>query len=145
VNTLPTLRIARPVRDLDRAEAMYVAGLDLARLSRFGGPGHAGFAGSILGWRGAPWHLEFTVCADHPVAPVSTAEDLLVLYIEDEVEWTTRCAAMRDAGFCEVEPFNPWWSERGHTFVCADGYRTVLRHGGWPSRATAPAMAPAAA
>lgn len=132
---LPTLRIARPVRDLDRAEAMYLAGLGLSRLSRFGG--HAGFSGTILGWPGAPWHLEFTVCAEHPVAPSGTAEDLLVLYLEDEAGWAARCAAMRDAGFREVEPFNPWWADRGHTFVCADGYRTVLRHGTWPARGAA--------
>jgi hypothetical protein len=130
VSALPTLRIARPVADLARAERQYSAGLGLVRLSGFAG--HTGFSGVILGWPGAPWHLEFTVCAEHPVAPATTPEDLLVVYLPDEAQWQQRCAAMRSAGFGEEAPFNPWWADRGFTFVCADGYRTVVRHGSWP-------------
>jgi hypothetical protein len=127
----PTLRIARPVSDLVRAEAQYGAGLDLDRLARF--EGHSGFSGVILGWPGASWHLEFTVYAPHPVVVQTTAEDLLVLYIADTEDWQQRCAAMRAAGFAEVPPFNPWWADGGSTFVCDDGYRTVLHHGRWPA------------
>jgi catechol 2,3-dioxygenase-like lactoylglutathione lyase family enzyme len=133
VNALPTLRIARPVADLARAERQYTAGLGLKALSRF--EGHTGFSGVILGWPGAPWHLEFTACAEHPVRPQTTVEDLLVFYLPDEADWQARCTAMRAAGFGEEAPFNPWWADRGVSFVCADGYRTVVRHGRWPAAA----------
>jgi catechol 2,3-dioxygenase-like lactoylglutathione lyase family enzyme len=126
----PTLRIARPVRDLERSVAMYRAGLDLVELGRFAD--HDGFDGVMLGLPGSRWHLEFTACRHHPVAPAPTAEDLLVFYLPDEAAWRDGCARLRAAGFAEVEPFNPYWGVRGRSFACLDGYRTVLQHSDWP-------------
>jgi hypothetical protein len=129
----PHLRIARPVSDLIRAENQYVEGLGLMVLGRFAG--HEGFDGVMLGLPGATWHLEFTVCRAHPVAPAPTAEDLLVLYLPERSEWEQRCQQLQGAGFVPIEPANPWWQRQGRTFACADGYRVVLQQGAWPDAA----------
>jgi uncharacterized glyoxalase superfamily protein PhnB len=65
------------------------------------------------------------------VVPAPTAEDLAVLYIRDTADWTVACARMIDAGFTEVEPFNPYWKKRGRTFEDPDGYRVVLQNDAW--------------
>jgi len=126
----PHLRIARPVSDLARAETQYVEGLGLQVLGRFAG--HDGFDGVMLGLQGAGWHLEFTFCRTHPVAPAPTAEDLLVLYLPEPGDWEQRCEQLLAAGFVAVEAFNPWWQRQGRSFACADGYRVVLQQGAWP-------------
>lgn len=123
------LRIARPVRDLARAVAQYKQGLDLEELASF--EGHSGFDGAMLGFRGADFHFEFTVCRGHPVTPQPTPEDLFVFYVPDHQAWTKRCQAMRGAGFKEVESFNPYWSQQGCTLEDADGYRVVIQRAAW--------------
>ena len=61
---------------------MYARGLGWVRLGGF--VGHAGFDGEMVGpSEGGSYHLEFTRCREHPVAPRPTPEDLLVLYIPD--------------------------------------------------------------
>ena len=126
----PQLRIARPVGDLARAVAMYRAGLGWHVLGSF--VDHAGFDGVMLGLAGAPYHLEFTRCRHHPVAPTPTAEDLLVLYLPIEAEWQAGAARLLAAGFSAVTAFNPYSDHHGRTYVDADGYRVVLQHGAWP-------------
>ena len=124
-----TLRIARPVSDLERAAAMYRLGLGLREIGRFAD--HDGFDGVMLGTTGLGWHLEFTRCRAHPVRPAPTPEDLLVLYLPERAEWEAACASMRAAGFAEVEPFNPYWGRRARSFADADGYRVVLEPSAW--------------
>ena len=75
------LRIARPVRDLNRTQTMYCAGLDLRVIGRF--KDHEGFDGVMLGNSGVHYHFEFTRCCQHPVIPAPTPEDLVVFYIAD--------------------------------------------------------------
>jgi len=123
------LRIARPVRDLERAATMYAQGLGLAELGRFAD--HDGFDGVMLGADGLDYHLELTCCRAHPVAPAPTPEDLLVLYIPDPGEWRERCERMLTAGFVAVAPFNPYWARHGRTFADGDGYRVVLQQADW--------------
>lgn len=123
------LRIARPVSDLARAAAMYREGLGLRELARF--EDHAGFDGVMLGYDGAGWHLEFTHCRTHPVAPAPTAEDLVVLYLPEEAGWEAANARMASAGFRAVTSFNPYWDARGRTWEDADGYRVVLQQAAW--------------
>ena len=65
------------------------------------------------------------------MAPAPTPEDLLVFYEPDAQAWASRCRALLGAGFEEVEPFNPYWAERGRTFQDADGYRVVLQQATW--------------
>lgn len=137
----PHLRLARPVTDLERAEAQYVDGLGLRPVGRF--ENHDGFDGVMLAYDDSAWHLEFTVCRDHPVAPAPTAEDLLVLYLPDEAEWSRRCATLVGAGFVPVTPFNPWWQRHGRSFADADGYRVVLCRAAWEAAPAGP-DAPAA-
>ncbi len=127
------LRIARPVTDLAAAVARYRSGLGLEELGRF--VDHDGFDGVMLGLPGAGYHLEFTVCRAHAVTPAPTPEDLLVFYVPHRPAWLARCAAMRDAGFREVAPFNPYWARQGCTFEDADGYRVVIQQGDWAPQA----------
>ncbi len=119
------LRVARPVRDLERARQMYCRGLGLEVIGSF--QNHAGFDGVMLGVPGADYHFELTCCRDHPVRPTPTPEDLLVFYLPSEADWQTGCANMSAAGFRQVRSFNPYWDVRGRTFEDDDGYRIVLQ------------------
>lgn len=123
------LRIARPVSDLPRAVSLYRHGLSLEELGRFAD--HEGFDGVMLGEPGGPFHFEFTVFRPHRVRPAPTPEDLLVFYVPDAGEWEHRCALMREAGFAEVAPFNPYWARQGRTFEDFDGYRVVIQRARW--------------
>ena len=129
----PHLRIARPVSDLPRAVTMYQTALGLREVGRFAD--HEGFDGVMLApaEAGAGYHFEFTLCRSHPVAPTPTPEDLWVFYEEPAEAWARRCRAMLDAGFREVEAFNPYWSRLGRSFEDPDGYRVVIQHAAWPS------------
>ncbi|MDR7928297.1 hypothetical protein RIE95_15125 [Acidithiobacillus thiooxidans] len=124
-----TIRVARPVTDLDRSVTMYKHGLGLSVFSTFSD--HGGFDGVMLGNPGSEFHLEFTFCRHHQVIPAPTQEDLLVFYMPDRDAWAHRCAALLSAGFLEVQSFNPYWSERGRTFEDADGYRVVIQQAAW--------------
>lgn len=123
------LRIARPVTNLPRAQSMYCQGLGLRVLGGF--EDHDGFDGAMLGSPGSGYHLEFTCCRTHPVAPAPTAEDLVVFYIPGAPEWEAACANMLAAGFRPVASFNPYWDVRGRTFEDFDGYRVVLQNAAW--------------
>ena len=123
------LRIARPVSDLARSCAMYRDGLGLRVLGSF--EDHAGFDGVMLGLDGAGWHLEFTHCRTHPVAPAPTAEDLVVLYLPEAAGWEAANARRAAAGFRPVSSFNPYWDARGRTWEDPDGYRVVLQNAAW--------------
>ncbi len=128
---VPHLRVARPVTDLQRSEALYAAGLGWQRLGHF--VDHEGFDGVMLGIPGGAWHVEFTVCRTHPVTPAPTPEDLLVIYLPDKPDWERQCGRMLAAGFRHVESLNPYWEQSGRTFVDHDGYRVVLQCAAWVS------------
>jgi len=123
------LRIARPVSDLERSVTQYRRGLDLDDLGRF--QDHEGFDGVILGAPDMAYHLEFTFCRTHPLRPTPTVDDLLVFYVPERAEWVQACARMRDAGFNEVSPFNPYWQGRGRSFRDHDLYNVVLEQSAW--------------
>ena len=112
---------------------MYCSGLGLRVIGRF--DDHEGFDGVMLGNPGQGHHFEFTRCRAHPVKPTPTPEDLIVFYLPEPSEWRKVCSLMLQAGFVEVPPFNPYWQQRGRTFVDHDGYRTVLEraHPGRPA------------
>jgi hypothetical protein len=107
---IPHLRIARPVKNLAQTLEQYRSGLGLSELYAFND--HAGFSGIMLGFPCAGWHFEFTTCFHHPVEPINTLENLIVLYYPDEKEWAKRCKRMTEAGW-EVMSFNPYWEKRG--------------------------------
>lgn len=123
------LRIARPVSNLDRSVQQYKVGLSLEQIGSF--DEHDGFAGVMLGKTGEPFHFEFTFCRAHPVKPSPTVEDLLVFYVPDNGDWQECCRRMQQAGFVEVPPFNPYWSQRGRSFRDNDGYIVVIQQSSW--------------
>lgn len=123
------MRIARPVTRLDRTFQMYSQGLGLQKIAEFND--HDGFNGIMMGREDLGWHLEFTLCQYHPVQPLHTEEDLLVLYYPDETEWRQACERMAAAGFKLTTSFNPYWDVNGRTFVDADGYRVVVQNKAW--------------
>lgn len=108
---------------------MYRRGLGLAELGRF--VDHDGFDGIMLGHLKHPWHLEFTRREGHTAGRAPTEDNLLVLYLPDEEEWTEACAALESAGFVRVTAFNPYWDRSGATFEDLDGYRVVLAQREW--------------
>ncbi|HVO06934.1 MAG TPA: VOC family protein [Burkholderiaceae bacterium] len=122
------LRIARPVRDLQRTATMYRRGLRLHPLGSF--QDHAGFDGVMLGVPDAAYHFEFTR-GPEPAVPASSPEDLVVLYVPEPHEWAVLCRNMLAAGFRAVASFNPYWDVRGRTFEDADGHRIVLECARW--------------
>ncbi|ELY6346818.1 VOC family protein [Cronobacter muytjensii] len=123
------MRIARPVTDLEKSFRLWSQGLGLVKLAAF--TDHAGFSGIMLGRKDLPWHLEFTVCHDHPVAPSPGNEDLLVLYYPDNAEWQRVCASLEGAGFISTPSFNPYWDINGRTWMDHDGYRLVVQNRAW--------------
>jgi catechol 2,3-dioxygenase-like lactoylglutathione lyase family enzyme len=126
---VPTLRVARPTDDLERLLPFYVDGAGLALLARFAD--HAGFDGVMLGIPGAPYHLEFTQCRDHPAGRAPTQDNLLVFYLPERSAWEAAIARMRSAGFSPVPAFNTYWDRAGVTFEDPDGYRIVFQHAAW--------------
>lgn len=124
------IRIARPVTNLSRTQAMYLSGLGLVCLGKF--HDHEGFDGIMLGEPGAYYHFEFTSNRSHPIQPSPTPEDLLVFYVPDREKWIQRCKAMAGAGFRQVTSLNPYWERAGRTFEDLDGYRVVIQCEAWP-------------
>lgn len=129
----PTLRIARPSSDLIRVLAFYRDGLGFEVLGQFAG--HEGFDGVMLGHRGAPYHLEFTLEHGHPAPRAPSPEHLLVLYFPEPEAWTAAVERMGRAGFGPVPAHNPYWDRGGKTFEDFEGYRVVLFQGAWPRAA----------
>ena len=121
---LPTnhLRIARPSRDLQASERFWVDGVGLDVLFRVGSSAEGGHALLMVGWPDAAWHLELVSDpgGETPAAP--TEEDLLVLYLNGEV----------DAGGSRAASRNPYWDDGGVTIADPDGYRLVLTSRSWP-------------
>ncbi len=125
----PILRVARPTNDLDALLTFYREGLGLEVLARF--EGHDGFDGVILGHRGGPYHLEFTVAHGHVAPRAPTADHLLVFYLPDPDAWDAAVACLRRLGCDPVPSFNPYWDRLGLTFEDPDGYRVVLQRAAW--------------
>ena len=133
MKTLPTsqLRIARPSSDLAAAERFWVFGLGLDVLFRSGSSAAGGHALLMVGWPDAAWHLELVSDpgGETPAAP--TEEDLLVLYLDGEVDPDV-VRRLVDAGGTRVPARNPYWDRGGVTIADPDGYRLVLTSRSWP-------------
>ncbi|MDX7987233.1 VOC family protein [Xenorhabdus sp. 12] len=120
------LRIARPTDNLIEVAEMYRKGLNLTVLGDF--KDHENFDGIMLGHPNHSWHLEFTHHQNTHVGKSPTKDNLLVFYIEDELEWQEQIKSMQAAGFILVTSYNPYWDKNGKTFEDVDGYRVVLQH-----------------
>ena len=123
------MRIAKPVTNLERFFLMYSQGLELKKIAEF--KDHDGFNGIMLGREDLAWHIELTICQYHPVQPLHTEEDLLVLYYKNKKEWEQTCTRMIEAGFKMTNSFNPYWDVNGKTFTDLDGYRVVIQNKEW--------------
>ena len=123
------LRVVRPTNDIARLLPFYVDGLGCVVLAEF--VDHAGFDGVVLGFVGAPYHLEFTRQAGVLVPPAPNEEHLLALYFPDPEEHAAARSRMESAGFVRVASSNPYWDKKGVTFEDPDGYRVVLQQGAW--------------
>lgn len=108
---------------------MYTCGLGFSVLAEFAD--HAGFDGYILGFPGAPYHIEFTEEYGQIAGGAPSKDSLLVFYIGDRREWEQRCARMIAARFHAVASHNPYWDVAGRTFEDIDGYRVVLQNTQW--------------
>ncbi|MBF9237052.1 VOC family protein [Hymenobacter sp. BT683] len=126
----PILRVARPTDDLPAVVHFYCQGLGLQRLSSFSG--HNGFDGVMLGHPAWPYHFEFTHQVGHRVGRATTADNLLVFYFPDALDWQAGVQRMVDSGYSPVRSYNPYWDEHGRTFEDPDGYRVVLQQSIWP-------------
>ena len=130
---LPTshLRIARPSHDLAASERFWVDGLGLDVLFRAGSAAEGGHALLMVGWPDAAWHLELVSDPGGETPATPTEEDLLVLYLNGEVEAGV-VRRLVDAGGTRVAARNPYWDHGGVTIVDPDGYRLVLTSRSWP-------------
>jgi catechol 2,3-dioxygenase-like lactoylglutathione lyase family enzyme len=130
---LPTthLRIARPSRDLRASERFWVEGLGLEVLFRADPSAEGGHALLMVGWPDAAWHLELVSDPGGETPPAPTEEDLLVLYLNGEIDAGV-ISRLADAGGTQVSARNPYSDQGGVTIVDPDGYRLVLTSRSWP-------------
>lgn len=126
----PQMRAARPTDQLDNVVRFYRDGLGLSEVGAF--KDHDGFDGVMLGWPGAPYHLEFTHHAGHTVGRAPTQDNLIVFYLPDQSVWQATVDRMVAMGFVPVASYNPYWDRAGRTFEDPDGYRVVLQNTDWP-------------
>ena len=87
----------------------------------------------MLGRKGAPYHLEFTLRRGQGAGRAPTEDNLLVFYLTDREEWEHAVARMEELGVEAVTAFNPYWDRRGKTYEDPDGYRVVLQNAEWPA------------
>ncbi|MHB2024760.1 MAG: VOC family protein, partial [Mycobacteriales bacterium] len=125
------LRIARPSRDMQRAERFWVDGLELQVLYRTGAEAEGGQALLMLGWPEAAWHLELVDDPNGETPPSPTDEDLLVLYLGGSLD-RELISRLVEAGGRRVAARNPYWDRWAVPVVDPDGYRLVLSHPTWP-------------
>ena len=125
MHNTPTLRVARPTDDLSALLQFYREGLGMTVLYEF--KDHDGFDGVMLGWQGAPYHLEFTHAQGHMVGRAPTEDNLLIFYVPDRRDWEAAVLRMQTAGFQSTRSFNPYWDRCGRTFEDPDGYRIVIQ------------------
>jgi catechol 2,3-dioxygenase-like lactoylglutathione lyase family enzyme len=119
------LRIARPARDLEKAENFWVNGLGMQVRWRTEGDEPL----VMVGFPGAAWHIELVGDPTGP-APSPTEEDLVVLYLGEPAS-DDLLRRLTDSGGAVVRSRNPYWEQWGVTVEDPDGYRLVLSHRTW--------------
>lgn len=125
------LRLARPARDLGRAERFWVEGLGLEVLHRTDAGAEGGHALLMLAWPEAAWHLELVGDPSGETRAAPAEEDLLVLYLGGPADASV-VDRLERAGGRRVAAKNPYWDRFGVTVEDPDGYRLVLSSRSWP-------------
>lgn len=123
------LRVARPTDDIEAVVAFYRDGLDFEVIGSFGG--HGGIDGVMLGHPEYDYHLEFTHHSDGEQVEPPSANHLLVFYLPDDDRWQTTVDRLESGGYERVASDNPYWDERGATFLDPDNHRVVLENADW--------------
>lgn len=126
------IRIARHTTALAEIVAFYCDLLGLQMIGSFAA--HQGYSGVFIGPADADWHLEFTVSAGAP-EHAADADDLLLFYIPKKTKYDRIIAALKAADAKETAPRNPYWQQRGRTFLDPDGFSVVLCNREWPAAA----------
>jgi catechol 2,3-dioxygenase-like lactoylglutathione lyase family enzyme len=129
MHVITQLRVARPTDNLEEVTKFYRDGLGFSVIHRF--EDHEGFDGVMLGVPGAPYHLEFTHARGHSAGRAPTADNLLVFYLPDDLQWKNAVNRFKRSGYEPVTSFNPYWDRYGLTFEDPDGYRVVLTQETW--------------
>lgn len=118
------VRVARPTDQIEELERFYCEGIGLEKLGSF--TGHRGYTGLLIGMPDASYHLEFTQHIEGSPSPVPSKDNLLVFYIPDQQIIKTISQRLKEMGYPEVPPENPYWEEKGVTIEDPDGWRIVL-------------------
>ena len=118
------VRIARPTDKLIEIEKFYCEGIGLKKIGSF--QGHAGYTGIMIGLPNASYHLEFTEHMHGSPCPAPTKDNLLVLYMPNLESIHRIAERLREMGYPQVQPENPYWEDKGITIEDPDGWRLVL-------------------
>jgi hypothetical protein len=122
------IRIARPAAHFAAAKKFWIEGIGLDLLGETDGTAEGGHALAFLGFPLASWHLELVDTQEF--MPVSTLEDLFVIYLAAPVDEAT-IARIAAAGGTRVTARNPYWDKYGVSFKDPDGYLCVLCSRSW--------------
>ncbi|MFZ0323132.1 MAG: VOC family protein [Actinomycetes bacterium] len=117
------VRLARPVRDLQRSARFYLDVVGLEQLTSFAG--HDGFDGVILA-AGPALEIELVHGPSGLPVPTPTHEDLIVLWltVEPFLAVQRRLAAAGHPPFAHP---NPFWARNGAVaYTDPEGYVLVL-------------------
>jgi catechol 2,3-dioxygenase-like lactoylglutathione lyase family enzyme len=127
-NKLPAVqfRIARPTDQLEKVVEFYRDGVGLEVVGSF--EKHSGYDGVMLGLPAASYHLEFTQHVNGSPCPAPTEDNLLVFYIPDKAKRDSIVSRLKDMGYPQVKPENPYWKKDGITVADPDGWRIVLQN-----------------
>ena len=118
------IRIARPVRDLAVSARFYEQVLEMVPFGGF--KDHDGYSGVFLGPIGSDWHLELTHHVSGKPEPVTSTEDLLVLYYQRD-RMPMFLSRMELARVQPLKHENPYWETVGAlVFADPDGYLIVV-------------------
>lgn len=120
-------RIARPTMNLARVVRFYTEGLGLQIVGSF--DDHEGIDGVMLGLPGFDYHIEFTFDRNGKALPPVSPENILVFYFPDEKTVLSLRAKLKEMGYKEIRPQNPYWEENGICFADPDGWTVILYEG----------------
>ncbi|QCR33697.1 VOC family protein [Lysinibacillus sp. SGAir0095] len=118
------VRVARPTDQIEVLERFYCEGVGLEKIGSFSG--HRGYTGLLIGMPDASYHLEFTQHIEGSPCPAPSKDNLLVFYIPNQASIDAIAKRLKEMGYPEVAPENPYWEEKGVTIEDPDGWRIVL-------------------
>jgi len=121
-----TLRVGRPVADLEASCRFYLDVLGFRELFRSAGDedrGELQVAG--VGPASEPWHLELQASDRSPFRPAPIEEELLVFFV-DRDRYEHLRARLADAGIPFRRPTNPFWHDDAVMVEDPDGYALLV-------------------